>query len=54
MLSSDGCCLVSVIVFWQLLLLKNFNLCYNFQTRSDRAFMLHMCIPYDKAFHMVP
>ena len=38
------------------LLLKNFNLGHNFQTRRDRAFILHMCtcIPYDKAFHMVP
>ena len=36
------------------LLLKNFNLGYNFLTRSDRAFILHMCIPCDKTFHMVP
>ena len=32
------------------LLLKNFNLGYNFQTRSDRAFILHMCVPCDKTF----
>ena len=36
------------------LLLKNFNLGYNFKTRSDRAFILHMCVPCDKTFHMVP
>ena len=33
---------------------KNFNLGHNFQTRSDKAFILHMCIPCDKTFHMVP
>ena len=32
---------------------KNFNLGHNFLTRSDKAFILHMCIPYDKTFHMV-
>ena len=36
------------------LLLKNFNLGHYFQTRSDVAFILHMCIPCDKTFHMVP
>ena len=36
------------------LLLKNFNLGHNFQTRRDRAFILQMCIPCDKTFHMVP
>ena len=36
------------------LLLKNFNLGHNFQTRSDKAFILHVCIPCDKTFHMVP
>ena len=36
------------------LLLKNFNLGHIFQTRSDRAFILHMCIPCDKTFQMVP
>ena len=36
------------------LLLKNFNLGNNFQTRRDMAFILHMCIPYDKTFNMVP
>ena len=35
-------------------LLKNFNLGHNFQTRSDRAFILHMCIPCYKDFNMVP
>ena len=33
---------------------KNFNLGHNFRTTSDRAFILHMCIPCDKTFHMVP
>ena len=36
------------------LLLKNFNLGNNFLTRRDRAFILHMCIPCDKTFHLVP
>ena len=36
------------------LLLKNFNLGHNFLTRSDRASILHMCIPCDKTFHFVP
>ena len=34
------------------LLLKNLG--HNFQTRSDRAFILHMWIHCDKTFHMVP
>ena len=33
---------------------KNFNLGHNFHTRSDRAFILHLCIPCDKTFYMVP
>ena len=33
---------------------KNFNLGHNFQTIEDRAFIFHMCIPYDNTFHMVP
>ena len=33
---------------------KNFNLGHNFQTRSDRPSILHMCIPCDKTFHVVP
>ena len=36
------------------LLLKNFNLGHNFLTRRDRTFTLHLCIPCDKAFNMVP
>ena len=36
------------------LLLKNFNLGQAFQTRRDGTFILHMCIPRDKTFHMVP
>ena len=35
------------------LLLKSFNFGHNFQTRSDMAFILYMCIPGDKTFHMV-
>ena len=34
------------------LLLKNFNLGHNFHTRFDRAFILCMCIPCGKTFHM--
>ena len=34
------------------LLLKNFNLGHNFQTRSNRAFILHMFIPCDKTSHV--
>ena len=33
---------------------KNFNLGHFFLTIKDRAFIFHMCIPYDKTFHMVP
>ena len=33
---------------------KNFNLGHNFLTRREKVFILHMCIPYDKNFHMVP
>ena len=33
---------------------QNFNLGHNFLTRRDKAFVLHMCIPCDKKFHMVP
>ena len=36
------------------LLMKNFNLGYNFLTRRDGAYILHMCIACDKTFHMVP
>ena len=35
-------------------LLKNFNFGYNFLPRNDRALILHMRIPCDKTFHMVP
>ena len=35
------------------LLFKNFNLGHNFLTKSDGAFIFHMCIPCDKVFHMV-
>ena len=33
---------------------KNINLVHNFKTGSGRAFILHMCIPCDKTFHLVP
>ena len=36
------------------LLLKNFNLVYNFHTRKDGAFIFHMSIPCGKTFHMIP
>ena len=36
------------------LLLKHFNLGHNFQTRRDGVFILHMCIPCDKFFNVVP
>ena len=40
--------------FFYLVTLTFEKLGHNFQTRSDRAFILHMCIPCDKTFHMVP
>ena len=36
------------------LLLKNFNLGHDFQTKRARAFILHMCISFHKAFHAIP
>ena len=36
------------------LLLKNFNIGNILNTLKGRAFILHMCIPYDNTFHMVP
>ena len=33
---------------------KHFNLGNNFLTKSERVFILQMCIPCDKNFHMVP
>ena len=33
---------------------KNFNLGHKFKTITDRDFILHICIPCDKTFHMVP
>ena len=36
------------------LLLKNFEVGHNFLQSSDRTFILHMCVPCDKTFHMVP
>ena len=36
------------------LLMENFNLGHNLLTRRDRAFILHMCIAWDKTFLVVP
>ena len=36
------------------LLLKNFNIGHNFFIIWDKAFIFGMCVPYDKAFEMVP
>ena len=36
------------------LLLKNFNIGHNFFILRDRSFIFGMCVPYDKAFPMVP
>ena len=33
---------------------EKINLGYNFQTRNDTAFILHMYIPCDNNFYMVP
>ena len=35
------------------LLFKNFNLGRNFQTRRAKVFIMYMCIPCDKAFHVI-
>ena len=48
---SHGAIIFDLVTLKFDLLLKNFNLCQNFQTRRDRALILHMCIPCDK---MVP
>ena len=34
-------------------LLKNFHIGHNFQTRRCKAFILYMCIPCHKTFHIV-
>ena len=39
---------------WPTFEIKDLNLGYNFQTRRGRAFILHIYIPCDKTFHMVP
>ena len=36
------------------LLLKNFNVGYNFFILWDKAFIFDMCVPFDKVFPMVP
>ena len=33
---------------------KNFNIGHNLKTRVGRAFILHMCVPCDKIFHVIP
>jgi hypothetical protein len=35
-------------------LFKNFNIGYIFWMASDRAFIFHMCVPYDKTFLLIP
>ena len=35
-------------------LLKNFNICHNFFSLWDEAFIFGMCDPYDKTFPTVP
>ena len=40
----------SALVAWT----KNFNIGHNSKSLRGRAFIFHMCIPYDKTFHMVP
>jgi hypothetical protein len=35
-------------------LLKNFNIGHIFWMVSDRAFIFHMCVPYDRTFLLVP
>ena len=35
------------------LLFKNLNLGHNLWTVRDRAFIFHMCIPWDKAFYII-
>ena len=57
LLFSDGCRPASIVVFWQLLLTLwpwPWSLTYFWKplTRSDRAFILHICIPCDNTFHM--
>ena len=32
--------------------MKNFNIGHNFNTIRGRALIFHVCIPYDKTFHM--
>ena len=51
---SDQCPL-GLLFYLVTLTLKfdHFNLGYNFQTISDKAFMLHMCILCDKTFKLV-
>ena len=36
------------------LLLKNFNIGHNFLILRDGAMIFDMCVPYDKAFPLVP
>jgi hypothetical protein len=35
-------------------LFKNFNIGHSFWIASDRTFIFHMCVPYDKTFLLVP
>ena len=36
------------------LILKNFNICHNFFILRDGALIYGMCVPFDKAFPLVP
>ena len=45
--------LVTLTLKFDLLLKKKISLGHNFQTRRNRAIILHMCILCDKTFHMV-
>jgi hypothetical protein len=35
-------------------LFKNFNIGRIFSMASDKAFIFHLCVPYDKTFQLAP
>ena len=45
---------LSVCLFVRLSVQSKLNLGYNFWTKRDKAFILHMCVPCDKTFLSVP
>ena len=45
---------VCVCLFVRLSVQSKLNIGYNFWTKRDKAFILHMCIPCDKTFLSVP